>query len=97
MSDPTYLDPQTGRTYAITIPRWCGDDRAPLLLTDLPGITRHQIDNTEHSLWRYRAALPLPVPEPISMGEGMTPLIPRTFHGAGVLLKCCLLYTSRCV
>jgi threonine synthase len=88
MSVPAYLDPNTGRTYPLATPRWCGDDQAPLLLTDLPGITRGQIDTTERSLWRYRAALPLPVSEPISTGEGMTPLISRTLHGARVLLKC---------
>jgi threonine synthase len=88
MSDISYLDPHTGRTYPIGIPRWCGDDQAPLLLTDLPGITRSRIDTTERSLWRYRAALPLTVAEPVSMGEGMTPLISRTLHGASVLLKC---------
>jgi threonine synthase len=88
MPDPAYLDPRTGRVYPIETPRWCGDDRAPLLLTPLPGLTRSQIDSSERSLWRYRAALPLPCANPISMGEGMTPLIPRTVHGARVLLKC---------
>lgn len=88
MPDPAYLDPRTGRTYPIETPRWCGDDQAPLLLTALPGLTKAQIDSSERSLWRYRAALPLPCPDPISMGEGMTPLIPRTLRGARVLLKC---------
>ena len=88
MPDPAYLDPRSGRLYPITTPRWCGDDQAPLLLTPLPGLRRGQIDPTERSLWRYRAALPIPVAEPVSMGEGMTPLIPRTLHGAHVLLKC---------
>jgi threonine synthase len=85
---PSYLDPCTGRTYPLEQPRWCGDDRAPLLLTPLPGITREQIDTTTRGLWRYRAALPMQVIEPISMGEGCTPLIPRTLHGAPTLLKC---------
>ena len=88
MSDPAYLDPHTNRTYPMAVPRWCGDDMAPLLVTPLPGLTRGRIDATERSLWRYRAALPFPVTDPISMGEGMTPLIPRTLHGARVLLKC---------
>jgi threonine synthase len=88
MLNPAYLEPHTGRTYPIAIPRWCGDDQAPLLLTPMPGLTRHQIDPGERSLWRYRAALPLPEAEPISLGEGMTPLIPRTLHGARALLKC---------
>jgi threonine synthase len=88
MLEPAYLDPRSGRTYPIATPRWCGDDQAPLLLTELPGLTRGQIDTSERSLWRYRAALPLSVADPISLGEGMTPLIPRTLHGARVLLKC---------
>jgi len=88
MSSPAYLDPRTGREYPISVPRWCGDDRSPLLITPLPGLTRDQIDTSERSLWRYRAAFPLPAVDPISMGEGMTPLIPRTFGGARVLLKC---------
>jgi threonine synthase len=88
MPDPAYLDPHTGATYPIATPRWCADDRTPLLLTPLPGLTRGQIDTTERSLWRYRAAFPLQIDAPISLGEGMTPLIPRTLYGARVLLKC---------
>jgi threonine synthase len=88
MTDPAYLDPHTNRTYPIMTPRWCGDEREPLLLTALPGLTRGQIDTGERSLWRYRAALPFPVLNPISLGEGTTPLIPRTLHGLRALLKC---------
>jgi threonine synthase len=85
---PHYLDPRTGQTYSLEEPRWCGDGRAPLLLTPLPGITRAQIDRAERSLWRYRAALPMQVNDPISMGEGCTPLISRSLHGATPLIKC---------
>lgn len=60
----------------------------PLLLTDLPGITRDQIDRSVRSLWRYAASFPMQVAEPITMGEGCTPLLPRTLHGAPVLFKC---------
>ncbi len=88
MPDPAYLDPRTGRTYPLDAPRWCGDDHAPLMLTPLPGLTRGQIDTTERSLWRYRTAFPLAAADPISIGEGMTPLVARTLHGARVLLKC---------
>jgi len=83
-----YLDPRSGDTFPIETPRWCGAAQAPLLLTPLPGITRDRIDAGTRSLWRYRAALPLPVAAPISMGEGCTPLLPRRLHGAEVLLKC---------
>jgi threonine synthase len=83
-----YLDPRSGGTFPIDTPRWCGTAQAPLLLTPLPGITRDRIDGAARSLWRYRAALPLPVTAPISMGEGCTPLLRRRLHGAEVHLKC---------
>lgn len=88
MTDIAYLDPRTGRTYPLDTPRWCGDDQAPLLLTPLPGITRDAIVGEERSLWRYAAALPFIPDDPISMGEGCTPLVPRVIGGASVLLKC---------
>ncbi len=86
--DVAYLDPRSGATFPIDVPRWCGPARAPLLLTDLPGLTRAQIDRGTRSLWRYRAALPLPCAAPITMGEGCTPLVARHLHGAPALLKC---------
>ena len=83
-----YLDPRTGQTFPLDQPHWCGSNRAPLLLTPLPGIARDRIDTTTRSLWRYRAALPFQPDEPITMGEGCTPLLRRTLHGAPALLKC---------
>ena len=83
-----YLDPRSGATFPLDVPRWCGPGHAPLLLTTLLGIARGQIDRSTRSLWRYRAALPMQVADPITMGEGCTPLLPRTLHGASALLKC---------
>ena len=83
-----YIDPRSGDQFPIEVPRWCGPDFAPLMLTELPGLRRDQIDRAERSLWRYRAALPFPVERPISMGEGCTPLLARTLHGGSALLKC---------
>ena len=85
---PAYLDPRTGATYPLDQPRWCGPNHAPLLLTPLPGLTRAQIDAATHSLWRYRAAFPFAPEQPITLGEGCTPLLPRTLHNAPVHLKC---------
>jgi threonine synthase len=85
---PTYLDPRTGQTFPLDQPRWCGPDQAPLLLTPLPGLIRTQIDCATRSLWRYRAALPFQPGDPITMGEGCTPLIRRTLHDVPALLKC---------
>ena len=83
-----YLDPRTGQTFPLDRPRWCGPDQVPLLLTPLPGIRRAEIDTSTRSLWRYRAALPFQPDDPITMGEGCTPLIRRPLHGASALLKC---------
>ena len=85
---PSYLDPRTGRTFPLDPPRWCGPDHAPLLLTELPGLNRGQIDTATRSLWRYRAAFPFPVDDPITLGEGCTPLLHRSLSGVGVHLKC---------
>ncbi len=86
-----YLDPRTGETFPLDEPRWCGPGGAPLMLTPLPGLARSDIDTSVRSLWRYRAALPMPpglMPGPITMGEGCTPLLPRRLHGGEALLKC---------
>jgi threonine synthase len=85
---PEYLDPRSGATFPLDQPRWCGIDQAPLLLTPLPGLTRAQIDTATRSLWRYRAAFPFSIDDPITLGEGMTPLIPCVVAGVRVLLKC---------
>ena len=83
-----YLNPHTGETYPLDAPRWQAPDGTPLLLTPLPGMAPDGIVADDNSLWRYRAALPMPVAAPITLGEGRTPLLPRTLHGAPVLLKC---------
>jgi threonine synthase len=83
-----YIDPRTGATFPIETPIWCGPGHTPLLLTDLPGIGRDDIDRSNRSLWRYHAAMPMHVAAPISMGEGCTPLIERRIKGAAALLKC---------
>lgn len=83
-----YIDPRSGATFPLDQPRWCGPGHAPLLLTPMPGLTREQIDTSTRSLWRYRAAFPLAVDDPITLGEGCTPLIGATVAGVRVLLKC---------
>ena len=83
-----YLDPRSGETFPLDTPRWCGTNKAPLFLTDLSGMTREKIDSSTRSLWRYRAAFPMATENPISMGEGCTPLLPRSLHGGQALLKC---------
>ena len=84
---PAYLDPTTGEKYRISTPRWRSATGAPLTITQLPGLSRDMIDRTKRSLWRYAAALPLEVIDPITMGEGCTPLVARLWHGADVRFK----------
>ena len=77
MSRASYVDPRNGRTYPLNVPRWCSDDRTPLLITPGTGISRDEIDGRTRSLWRYRAALPVEIEKPITLGEGCTPLVQR--------------------
>ena len=88
----SYIDPVTSQTFPLEEPRWSGGERdgqpIPLMLSALPGITRDMIDKSTRSLWRYAAAFPMACAEPISLGEGCTPLVPRPFGGGTPLFKC---------
>lgn len=83
-----YVDPSTGATYPIGTPRWRSDTGGPLLISPLAGIGRAAIERGTRSLWRYRAALAVPVADPVSLGEGMTPLLRRRFRGIEAHFKC---------
>ncbi|MBP1184090.1 pyridoxal-phosphate dependent enzyme [Methylobacterium sp. PvR107] len=84
---PAYLDPATGATYPIATPRWRSETGGPLMITDLPGIDREEIDTAERSLWRYAAALPVAVSDPVTLGEGCTPLVRRPWRGGHAHFK----------
>jgi threonine synthase len=84
----SYLDPRTGRTWPLDLPRWCGDAREALMLTERGGIARDEIATGTRSIWRYAAAFPFAPASPISMGEGCTPLVERRLAGGTALLKC---------
>lgn len=74
-----------GREYPVETPRWncaCG---GPFELSGTPPFSRAGIDPREWSLWRYRASLP--IEEEVSLGEGLTPLIPLELFGLGVHFK----------
>ncbi|WGS52751.1 pyridoxal-phosphate dependent enzyme [Paraburkholderia sp. D15] len=80
MPQAQYIDPLTGTLYPFDVPRWCSDRQTPLLITPQPGIGRDDIDRTQRSLWRYRAALPVDIAAPVSMGEGCTPLVQKEWN-----------------
>ena len=79
MSDTSYIEPVSGERFPLDVPRWCSNDRKPLLITAQRGITRDDIERGTRSLWRYRASLPVRIADPITMGEGCTPLVQRAW------------------
>jgi len=87
MTAPAYLDPRTNATLPLTQPRWRSEAGGPMMVSAQGGIGRGEIDRSVRSLWRYAKALPLAVPDPITMGEGCTPLIERRWQGARALMK----------
>src|SRR3546814_4932190 len=54
-----------------------------------------QIDSGERSLWRYRAALRLPAPPALTLGEGWTPLLAAEWDDVPVRFKAEYLMPSR--
>ena len=87
MPGASYIDPRNARTYPLEVPRWCSDERTPLLVTPGAGISRDDIDRRTRSLWRYRAALPVRIDKPITLGEGCTPLVEQTWGDLRPLFK----------
>lgn len=77
----------SGGSYDVTIPRWCGDDGASVILSPLPGIRKEDVDVGQHSLWRYRKSFALEYPKSVSLGEGFTPLLKRNFLGQDFYFK----------
>ena len=79
MASASYFDPRNGTQYPLDVPRWCSDERTPLLITPGCGISRDDVESRTRSLWRYRASLPVDIADPITMGEGCTPLVQRSW------------------
>ena len=68
-------------------PRWRSDEGLPLMITPLPGIGRGDLHSGTRSLWRYAASFPVPVANPVSMGEGCTPLVEQPWRGGRANFK----------
>ena len=83
----TFIDPATGEAYPLSEPRWCSPNGNPLLISDLPGISRGQIDAANRSIWRYAKSLPVRMSNPTSLGEGCTPLIRSEIDGLAFEFK----------
>jgi threonine synthase len=87
MMTTSYIDPATGASYPLDIPRWCSDQRGPLMMSEQKGIGRDEVDRKTRSLWRYQAALPVRIDRPITLGEGCTPLIERSWGDLRPMFK----------
>jgi threonine synthase len=79
MPTASYVDPRNGKMYPLDVARWCSHDRTPLLVTPGAGISRNDIETRTRSLWRYRAALPVRIDKPITLGEGCTPMVEQAW------------------
>jgi threonine synthase len=65
----------------------CPATGSHLNLAPGPGLQRSDIEQKTRSLWRYRAALSGAPREPLTRGEGLTPLVSAEWHGQNVLWK----------
>ncbi len=75
-----YRDPVDGSSYDLDQPRWRSDAGRPLWIEPGSGLTPAALDHSADSIWRYRAALPIAISNPISIGEGKTPLVTHEWH-----------------
>lgn len=82
-----YIDSQSGVQYPSSVARWCGDSGAYLNLAPGPGMTRGAINLRERSVWRYAQAIAVDAHKAVSLGEGGTPLLSRSWNGAAVRFK----------
>jgi threonine synthase len=87
MTQALYLCPACGARIAADRPLWRCDCGSHLNLTPGPGLRRGDIEASNASLWRYRAAIALESPPRVSLGEGWTPLVMRKWDGAEIGFK----------
>ena len=82
-----FVDPETGARYPLDEARWCSDTKGPLMLEPGKGISPGEVDTGVKSLWRYKAALPVDIKNPVTLGEGCTPMVEKAFRGNNFLFK----------
>jgi len=75
--------------YPLDPPRFRCDCGGPLEVTGAPAFDPAFVERGDLTLWRYRHALPLPKgTAPVTLGEGVTPLVDGEWDGLPVLFKC---------
>ena len=83
----SYHCPACGRSYRAARPLWRCECGGHLNMMPGKGLARGEIASADASLWRYAAALALAGPPRVSLGEGWTPLVRRTWQGAEIRFK----------
>ena len=77
-----------GRRWPLDPTRWCCDCGGVLEVAGAPPFDPALVDEREYTLWRYRAALPLPDGvDQVTLGEGWTPLVAAEWEGLPLYLK----------
>ena len=82
-----YIDSASGAAYPDETARWCGDSGAYLNLAPGQGLRRADIDHGERSVWRYAKAIAVGREHAVTLGEGCTPLLSRSWQGVPVQFK----------
>ncbi len=78
-----------GRTQSLDFPGWkCPVCGSLLNLSQPASFDPQQVDTRAIGIWRYRHTFPLPDDvEPVTLGEGNTPLVPINLDGRTVYFK----------
>jgi threonine synthase len=77
-----------GKQYPIDYHYWKCNCGGIFKISELHVFDKNKIIDEDLSLWRYRHALPLEEKyQPVTMAEGMTPLIPLDNNGSAPLVK----------
>ena len=77
---------ECGKEHPASTTSWrCPDCGGPFVLSGTPSFAQSKIKSQDFSLWRYREFLGME--KPVSLGEGLTPLVPTEDYGPNVLFK----------
>jgi threonine synthase len=83
-----FLCTTCGKTYTLDSRDWRCECGGLFDLRDRPPFDAAQIDASRPGLWRYRRLLPLdPAWEPVTLGEGNTPLLSLDWQGREIYFK----------
>ncbi len=84
----SFLCTTCGKEYPLDSRDWRCECGGLFDLRDQPTFDAARIDASQPGLWRYRWSLPLdPAWEPVTLGEGGTPLLPLDWQGREIHLK----------